>query len=636
MLNASTAFMAVRAAVTVKATGRKHSISEATNPCKSNNFRHLSQQISLLHLHLLAATDWGQTWSNEHDVCDVMTDRSISHSTMREQRFIQDRNDVTIELRHTQGTQEAVICPGRNGSNHDRSPCEDDLADRVNVPFHIFSKSQTWQLVWLVSLAGCLSPLSSNIYFPAMSTISSDLHVSEVFISLTVTVYMTVQAFAPSFFGALSDSRGRRPAFIITLTVYAASNLALAFTSSYMMLLVLRGVQAAGSAATISISVGAIADVAVPGERGKFMGVNAGTRYVCRMACKSYTLYSQCNRMMAQAIGPVIGGALNSTWGFRSIFWLLFVFGTSVLFALVLFLPETQHDFAGNGSIRQTGIRKPVLYNFWPPKQWISSPSTAVSTPMPLSIGSLLTPLKYVFEKDICAVLIWGSLVYTAWSMVTSSTTTALLRGFPYLSQWQLGLCFLPNGFGCVAGSLCTGRLLDKSFRHVETDYKIQHGLHEIDYKTNRAFPYELARLALMPHFSAAFIVSLALYGPSFEFGDLRPFYGANLAAPLALQFIIAFTSTAIFNINSTLLVDCFPNGSASATALNNLTRCLLGAVGVSVIQPLINTVKIMRAFIILTGLVVFFSPLIWIEARWGTKWRLERETRHSRTSGGS
>lgn len=61
--------------------------------------------------------------------------------------------------------------------------------------------------------------------------------------------------------------------------IYAAANLGLAFTSNLPMLLVLRGAQAAGSAGTISISAGVISDIAMPGERGGFMGANSGIRY---------------------------------------------------------------------------------------------------------------------------------------------------------------------------------------------------------------------------------------------------------------------------------------------------------------------------------------------------------------------
>lgn len=39
-------------------------------------------------------------------------------------------------------------------------------------PYHVFSRSRKMQMVYLVSLAAIFSPLSSNIYFPALGLIS--------------------------------------------------------------------------------------------------------------------------------------------------------------------------------------------------------------------------------------------------------------------------------------------------------------------------------------------------------------------------------------------------------------------------------------------------------------------------------
>lgn len=41
------------------------------------------------------------------------------------------------------------------------------------IPYHVFSISKKRQLVYIVSLAGLFSPLSSNIYFPALKEIST-------------------------------------------------------------------------------------------------------------------------------------------------------------------------------------------------------------------------------------------------------------------------------------------------------------------------------------------------------------------------------------------------------------------------------------------------------------------------------
>lgn len=39
-------------------------------------------------------------------------------------------------------------------------------------PYHVFTRKEKWALVYIVSLAGLFSPLSSNIYFPALRAIA--------------------------------------------------------------------------------------------------------------------------------------------------------------------------------------------------------------------------------------------------------------------------------------------------------------------------------------------------------------------------------------------------------------------------------------------------------------------------------
>jgi MFS family permease len=165
-----------------------------------------------------------------------------------------------------------------SGDKSQETLIEPPAAPLKESPHRILSKKQKWNIVIFVSLAGSLSPLSSNIYFPAINTISHDLGVNATLVALTITIYMVVQGIAPSIFSTLSDTCGRRLTFTICLVIYTAANLALAFTSSYPMLMVLRGLQAAGSAATISISTGVIADITSAKERGGFMGANAGMR----------------------------------------------------------------------------------------------------------------------------------------------------------------------------------------------------------------------------------------------------------------------------------------------------------------------------------------------------------------------
>ncbi|KAL1634122.1 hypothetical protein SLS56_002425 [Neofusicoccum ribis] len=120
-------------------------------------------------------------------------------------------------------------------------------------PYHVFTKHQKMVMLFIVSLGGFFSPLSSNIYFPALGDISKDLNVSSGLLVLTITVYMAVQGIAPSFWAPFADIYGRRVVFICTFSVYLVANIALGVTDNFIALMIFRGLQAAGSAATISI-----------------------------------------------------------------------------------------------------------------------------------------------------------------------------------------------------------------------------------------------------------------------------------------------------------------------------------------------------------------------------------------------
>lgn len=78
--------------------------------------------------------------------------------------------------------------------------------------------------------------------------------------NLTITTYMIMQGIAPSFWGPWSDCVGRRPVLIGTFLVFLVANIGLAFSDNITLLLVFRGIQAAGSAATISIGMSLLSE----------------------------------------------------------------------------------------------------------------------------------------------------------------------------------------------------------------------------------------------------------------------------------------------------------------------------------------------------------------------------------------
>ena len=113
-------------------------------------------------------------------------------------------------------------------------------------PYSVFTSTQKWWIVFLVAFAGWFSTLSSFIYFPAIVAISADLNTSVESINLTVTSYLIVSAFVPSLIGNAADTIGRRPVYVVILSIYIVANIGLAVQSSFPALFVLRMIQSAG------------------------------------------------------------------------------------------------------------------------------------------------------------------------------------------------------------------------------------------------------------------------------------------------------------------------------------------------------------------------------------------------------
>src|SRR4051812_9168193 len=66
----------------------------------------------------------------------------------------------------------------------------ENAPDRPEPPHSIFPKWQRMVYVYVASLAAFSSPVSSSIYYPAMSTLATDLNTSLTNINLTITTYL--------------------------------------------------------------------------------------------------------------------------------------------------------------------------------------------------------------------------------------------------------------------------------------------------------------------------------------------------------------------------------------------------------------------------------------------------------------
>ena len=144
--------------------------------------------------------------------------------------------------------------------------------ESTGPPYSVFTTKEKRFIILLTATAGFFSPLSANIYFPALNSLAADLHVSETLINLTLTSYMIFQGIAPTFVGDLADAAGRRPAYLIGFVIYIGACIGIALQNSFAALFILRCLQSAGSSGTVALGSGVVADISTSAERGTYMG----------------------------------------------------------------------------------------------------------------------------------------------------------------------------------------------------------------------------------------------------------------------------------------------------------------------------------------------------------------------------
>lgn len=342
----------------------------------------------------------------------------------------------------------ATLAPDTTGPSERQYIPEDEEYRSVTnnpepavIPYTAFRPWTKRLLTLLVGVAGLFSPLSANIYFPSLLVLSESLDVSLNLINLTITSYIIVQAIAPTLFGDLADTFGRRPIYLLTFSIYVFANLGLALQDSYAALLVLRMVQSLGCSATIAIGYGVVFDVAVPAERGRMLGL------------------SMIAANLGTCLGPLFGGLLARNVGWRWSFWLLMILGGVFLAILVLMLPETGGSVVGNGNIEAPWWDRPLLANLfcWTERQDEHSQDSSNPGKKKPAVPNPLRSLQIVFHRDVGLVLWMSAINYTVYYVVQASLPLILEEIYGFDEQ-QVGLSYLSIGGGVVLGGYLNGK----------------------------------------------------------------------------------------------------------------------------------------------------------------------------------
>ncbi|MFE3450874.1 MFS transporter [Nonomuraea sp. NPDC059194] len=167
--------------------------------------------------------------------------------------------------------------------------------------------------------------LDSTVLNVALPSMQREFDAPVSALQWTIDAYTLVLASLLMLAGSTADRYGRRRVFQLGLLLFTLGSLLCSLAPGMGWLVVFRMIQAVGGSMLNPVAMSIITNVFTdPRERARAIGVWGGVVGI------------------SMAAGPLAGGFLVDTLGWRSIFWLNLPLGVAALILTTLFVPESK------------------------------------------------------------------------------------------------------------------------------------------------------------------------------------------------------------------------------------------------------------------------------------------------------
>lgn len=298
--------------------------------------------------------------------------------------------------------------------------------------------------------------LDNTVLNVALPAVQRDLNASTSGLQWTIDAYTLVLAALLMLAGSTADRIGRRKVFLAGLVLFSLGSLLCSLAPNLELLVAARMVQAVGGSMLNPVAMSIITNTFTdPRERARAIGAWGAVVGI------------------SMAAGPLVGGVLVESVGWRSIFWLNLPVGLAALLLTLRYVPESRAPKARRpdpvGQVLVIALFGSLTYAI------IEAPTAGLGTVLPfgaIALASLAGLLRYEPRRDepLIDLRFFRSAPFSG-ATVIAVCAFAALGGFLFLSTLYLqnvrgldalhaGLWMLPMALPTFLCAPLSGRLV--------------------------------------------------------------------------------------------------------------------------------------------------------------------------------
>jgi len=314
-----------------------------------------------------------------------------------------------------------------------------------------------------------LAALDQTIVATSIRTIADDLQGLSVQAWAT-TAYLITATISTPLYGKLSDLYGRRPFFLLAISVFVVGSILCGFADSMYQLAAFRAVQGLGAGGLFSLALTIIGDIVPPRERAKYQG------------------YFLAVFGTSSVLGPVVGGFLagQSTIlgvsGWRWVFLVNVPVGIVALAVVArnLHLPHTRRDHRIDwpGALALIAGLTPLLILAEQGREWGwgSGRSLALMVIGVAGIAGFLLAERRYGDDALLPLRLFRGRTFGIGSLLNFIIGMGMFGGLAALPLYlqivkgatptEAGYLLLPLTAGIMAGSIFSGQMIARTGRY--------------------------------------------------------------------------------------------------------------------------------------------------------------------------